>query len=384
MSNILQSIRTMFAPIKPLPAGIYHYISPADDPRNYRLHLRLENDGSGILILNASSILHLNQSAAEYAYYILQNRPVDEVSRIVASRYHVTTDSARKDYLDLIDRIQILINTPDLDPETFLDFQRKPAHQGYISAPYRLDCAITYRLSDGIDPALAPIDRVKSELSTSQWKVILDKAWDVGIPHIVFTGGEPTLRPDLIELISYAQLKGQVAGLISNGLRLGDRAFITALLQSGLDHLMLTYHPEFEQSWKILTDLLMEDLFIAVHLTITQRNVNQILSEIKRLSDAGVQAVSLSTDDPNLHEKLNDACNLIASHHIELVWNLPVPYSTFNPVSLETSRAGYSGGVGRDWLYVEPDGDVLPGQGVNQVLGNFINSSWEQIWKNRS
>jgi MoaA/NifB/PqqE/SkfB family radical SAM enzyme len=32
-------------------------------------------------------------------------------------------------------------------------------------------------------------------------------------------------------------------------------------------------------------------------------------------------------------------------------------------------------------LYVEPDGDVLPAQGINQVLGNFLNDAWEKIWK---
>jgi hypothetical protein len=32
-------------------------------------------------------------------------------------------------------------------------------------------------------------------------------------------------------------------------------------------------------------------------------------------------------------------------------------------------------------IYVEPDGDVLPGQGINRPLGNLLSDSWDQIWE---
>jgi len=38
--------------------------------------------------------------------------------------------------------------------------------------------------------------------------------------------------------------------------------------------------------------------------------------------------------------------------------------------------------LGKTWLYVEPDGDVLPSQGIPFVLGNLITQEWEEIWKN--
>ena len=71
MANILKSIRSQFSPVEVIPPGTYHYLSPQDDPRNYRLHLRVEPDGNGVLIINASTILHLNQTATEYAYYLV-------------------------------------------------------------------------------------------------------------------------------------------------------------------------------------------------------------------------------------------------------------------------------------------------------------------------
>jgi MoaA/NifB/PqqE/SkfB family radical SAM enzyme len=38
-------------------------------------------------------------------------------------------------------------------------------------------------------------------------------------------------------------------------------------------------------------------------------------------------------------------------------------------------------GTGRAWLYIEPDGDVLPAKGSDQILGNILKDSWDRIWK---
>jgi len=151
MSTLLKSFRRFIGPAKPIPSGSYHYQAPPDDPRNYRLHLRIEADGSGVLIINASTILHLNQSAAEYAYFLVKNMTPEQAADEMTARYDVSKDQASHDYQDLIDRIQILINTPDLDPITFLDFERQIPFSGHITAPYRLDCALTYQLAAGAD-----------------------------------------------------------------------------------------------------------------------------------------------------------------------------------------------------------------------------------------
>jgi len=39
-------------------------------------------------------------------------------------------------------------------------------------------------------------------------------------------------------------------------------------------------------------------------------------------------------------------------------------------------------GAGRAWVYVEPDGDILPAQGINVVLGNLLEDDWNIIWQN--
>jgi len=380
MTSKMNSLRRLFTPIKPIPSGTYHYLSPPDDPRNYRLHLRLEPEGNGVLIINASTILHLNQTAAEYAYYLVKNEPVEQAAHKMVERYHVELEQAKNDYRELVDRIQTLINTPDLDPVTFLDLDRIRPFTGHITAPYRLDCALTYRIT-GRTTETALVKRVDRELNTIEWKSVFDKAWSAGIPHIIFTGGEPTLRDDLPELIAHAESNDQVTGLVSDGLRLSERDYLDSLLQTGLDHLMIIFQPDNEAAWDALENSLVEDLFVAVHLTLDDKNKDELAGLIDQLAERGVKAVSLSAHDPGLYGVLENLRSQVADLTLELVWNLPVPYSTFNPVDLETELIEQIEGEGRAWLYVEPDGDVLPAQGVNRVLGNILNDNWDQIWK---
>ena len=73
----------------PIPAGIYHYQSPPDADNPYRLHLRLEKDGRGLLIINAHTTLHLNQTAAEFAYYIIQGYAEDKAVAEITRRYNI-------------------------------------------------------------------------------------------------------------------------------------------------------------------------------------------------------------------------------------------------------------------------------------------------------
>ena len=382
MTSLRESIQNLFSPVEPLAAGSYHYIAPPDDPRNYRLHLRLEADGNGILIVNASTVLHLNETAAEYAYHLVKCTPEDQVGKIISSRYRISRSQALQDYQELIERIETLVTTPDLDPVMFLNFERQEPYSGHINAPYRLDCALTYRLPEGIDPDFAPTKRVTRELSTEEWKHILDKSWDIGIPHIIFSGGEPTLREDLVTLVDKAEENGQVTGLLTDGFHLGNKEYLDSLLQTGLDHILFILHPEIEQAWTALQKVLDEDIYTAVHLTITPKNVDGCHDLIHKLKGMNVCAISLSATSESLDTDLESARELAAELEIDLVWDIPVPYSSHNPVAveIEADEIDAPEGSGRAWLYVEPDGDVLPAQGINKVLGNVLTESWEQIW----
>ena len=381
MTSIREAIKRLFTPVRPLPAGSYHYQAPASASQPCRLYLRLEPDGNGLLLVNASTVLHLNQTAAEYAYHMVTNTPQDQMARQIATRYRVGRQQALDDYQELVERIQTLATTPNLDPEMFLGFERTAPYSQKVSAPYRLDCALTYRLPDNTNPAAAPNERVVSELETAGWFAILDKAWAAGIPHVVFTGGEPTLRDDLPQIIAHAEANGQVTGLLSDGLRLANDDYLNTLLQTGLDHLMLTLETGNPLSWEALEKTLAADLFVTAHITLTLQNVIDVPDMLKRMVPMGVKSLSLSSADPSLLGRLGELRNDAADLGLSLSWDLPVPYSAFNPVRLETQEDTPPTGAGQAWLYVEPDGDITPAQGIPHVLGNLLKDPWESIWQ---
>ena len=383
MNIIKHTYHRIFPSHRPLPAGIFQFHTPPESPQQYRLHLRLEPNGEGILILNARTVMHLNQTAAEYAYHLVNSSSQEDAVKAIVGRYRVSSTLAREDYANFRQRIETLIHTPDLDPVTFLDFERREPYSKDITAPYRLDCALTYKVSDGTSEQVAPVDRVRRELLTAEWQTILDKAWGAGIPHVVFTGGEPTIRPDLADLISYTEKLGMVSGLLSDGKRLAATKYLHSLLQSGLDHLLLLLDPKEAVSWEALVDVLAEDLFVTVHLTITPENGGEINSHLDRLAEMGVKSISLSASDRDLNTTLQAARHYVAQKNMSLEWDLPVPYSAQHPVAMELEENEVPKGAGQAWMYVEPDGDVLPAQGVNHVCGNLLSEPWVKIWQNR-
>jgi len=368
---------------QPLPAGSCSSIVDIDGQNN-RLFLRIDHEGSGILVVNASTVLHLNPTAAEIAFYLIKKMSVEEISNELVKRYQVSIETARQDIEDLKVRVNTLMETPDLDPETFLDMERAIRHSSDQNAPLRLDCALTYQIPSGAADSFTPVQRVDRSLDTSEWKHILAQAWDWGIPHVVFTGGEPTMRPDLTELIQYAEHLGQVTGLITNGLRLAEKDYLDDLLNAGLDHLMIVLLENEELSWESIRDILSEDIHLTVHLTLNNKNREKLVELLEKLTDIGVEHISISAPNKEYEPDLAVASRIAAEKGLGLIYDLPVPYSEVNPVSLELEKDRTAiEGYGRTWLYVEPDGDVLPGQGLLHKLGNISTESWINISANR-
>jgi hypothetical protein len=379
MTSLRETIEKLFSSVKPLEPGMYHFQAPPADPRNYRLHLRLESDGSGVLIVNASTVLHLNQTAAECAYHLVQGKSEEEAANALASRYRISYQKAKQDYADFMERLDTLVTTPDLDPVIDLEFERQRPYTGAISAPYRLDCALTYRLPEGSDPEFAPLHRAKDELGTAEWKELTDKAWEAGIPHLIFTGGEPTLREDLFELLAHAEKNGQITGLSTDGLRFSEPGYFEGLLQTGLDHLLVVISVLDPSTLKMLKHISEADIHATIHITIREKNRDEVKGLLEKLAEIGIRAISLTASGPALKGDLQAARGVVAALGMTLIWDVPVPYSSTNPFDLEFEDQERPSGAGRAWLYVEPDGDVLPDQAVDRVLGNLLRDPWEMI-----
>jgi hypothetical protein len=374
-----------FIPTGPRPerlkSGLYHYASKDDAARPFRLHLRVEPDGTGVLIINAAIVLHLNATATEHAYHFVRGETEEEAAKAIGSRYRVGWRQALADQRALRAQVVRLALSPDVDPVMYLDMERTSPHAHQLSAPYRLDLALTYATdpSGEMDPEARR--RVDRELSTEEWRTVMSTAWEAGIPHVTFTGGEPLRRGDLAALVGHGESIGQVTGVLTGGRRLADAAVMRELEQAGLDHILLVLDPQDAQSKAGLKNAIDSDVFTAVHLTLNPNNAGSAVEELRRLAEMGVPAVSLSATgkEPDVLMALGGAREKAAELGMDLIWDLPVPYSATNPISLEVEES--IPGAGRSWLYVEPDGDVLPAQGLNEVLGNMLKDPWAVIWE---
>lgn len=404
--NILNRISELFTKVQPLPEGAHNLRAAPEREKPYRLHLRLLKDGTGILVVNAATVLHLNPNAAECAYHFIKGSSPDEAARQIAARYRVSKDTALKDFTDFADRIQTLIETPDLDPVSYLDFERVAPHSADLPAPLRLDCALTYKLPEGGQAEYAPVKQVQRELSAEEWQTVLDKAWRAGIPHIVFTGGEATLRNDLPDLIRHAEANGQITGLNTNARRLMDMDYVNQLVDAGLDHVQITVescvpeiHDEmmrakgaFRQTIAGVNNVLRSPLYVMTNTTMLRTNVHTIPATLDFLADLGVPTIGLNAliysgsgltvgtglKESELQPILDVATQKTNQRGQRLIWYTPTQYCEFDPTANNLGVKGCTAALYS--MCIESNGNVLPCQSYYHPLGNMLEDSWDSIW----
>ncbi|MEE4291828.1 MAG: pyrroloquinoline quinone biosynthesis protein PqqE [Cycloclasticus sp.] len=86
-----------------------------------------------------------------------------------------------------------------------------------------------------------PLDyaNLSNELSTNDWKRVLKQSRDMGAVQLGFSGGEPLVRKDLVELVEYSHELGYYINLITSGYNM-DEAKIIELKEAGLDHIQVS------------------------------------------------------------------------------------------------------------------------------------------------
>ena len=70
----------------------------------------------------------------------------------------------------------------------------------------------------------------------------IERAKQLGHSMVVFSGGEPTIRPELLEWATHVKKLGLSLGFITNGRRFSDPAFTRAMLERGLAYVYLSLH----------------------------------------------------------------------------------------------------------------------------------------------
>ena len=84
------------------------------------------------------------------------------------------------------------------------------------------------------------LDRGGSELTTEEWKKVLTELAEIGVLQIHFSGGEPTARKDLVELVQHASDVGLYSNLITSAVLL-TREKLAALADAGLCHVQISF-----------------------------------------------------------------------------------------------------------------------------------------------
>jgi pyrroloquinoline quinone biosynthesis protein E len=110
-----------------------------------------------------------------------------------------------------------------------------------VSAPVSMLAELTHRCPFQCPYCSNPLalEKAGTELDTATWLRVLDEAAELGVLQVAFSGGEPTLRRDLAQLIGRAAALGLYSNLITAGVLL-DEAGLQALIDAGLDHLQLS------------------------------------------------------------------------------------------------------------------------------------------------
>lgn len=72
-----------------------------------------------------------------------------------------------------------------------------------------------------------------NEMGASDFHALIDEMADMGVWAVAFTGGEPTLHPDFVELVNHAHDRGLLIGIATNGMFLTER-LLDALPRDGV------------------------------------------------------------------------------------------------------------------------------------------------------
>jgi radical SAM protein with 4Fe4S-binding SPASM domain len=389
----------------PIPTGVHHFLVEQNGGKA-RVHLRVEPDGNGLLLVNANRAFHLNQTGTFIAYLQLQQKSPTDITKAIQSRFRVKQKQAAVDFAQFSAQFKELISPSDACPIHDLGVETIPPFSQIPSAPYRMDLALTYRCNNACTHCYNLPNRVKVELTTAEWEHVLDILWDEGIPHIVFTGGEPTLRDDLPELAAHAEKLGQISGINTNGRRLKDAGLVKSLSDAGLDHVQITFesaepliHDQMVNhagAWKEtvegLRNVLASRMFVMTNTTLLKTNAPRLSETLDFLAELGVPTIGLNAlihsgrgakvstglTEAELQPLLDLAVEKTSKHKQRLIWYTPTQYCHFDPVQMQLGVKGCS--AAKYNMCVEPDGSVIPCQSYYSSLGNILDKEWAQIW----
>jgi len=271
-----------------------------------------------------------------------------------------------------------------------------------------MDLALTFRCQNNCVHCYSGGPHESVELTTEEWKKIIDRLYELGIFIVDFTGGEPTLREDLPELLLHAQKKGVVTGLVTNGRRLKDKEYVNKLVAAGLDFAQITIEShdasvhdlitKAEGSWtetvQAIKNILGTPIYLTTNTTLNKYNWKDFLETMDFLHKLGVEVLGCNSliysgKAPSIAEEfaidIDTLANLLpritekaSELGMKFLWYTPTQYCEMNPVNLGLGVKSCTAASIN--MCIGPDGSVYPCQSYFEPLGNILKEDWNAIW----
>lgn len=380
----LFSIKRAAPPLAVAP-GIYHAMQEAEGTYT-RFHLRVERDGSGMLIANAAAAARLSSTGVLIAKDLLDGKRADTVLQdLVANFQGASEDVMRADIAKVAALIDQIITPGDTYPVFNLD-----------------DAALSPYDAQLIAPLQASLPLAEPEKLTP----ILGKLWDAGIPHVTLLAPHAPDAAHLVRAIERAEDLGMIAGVRGRASDLWDVQLLTSLAQAGVDHITFIYASDdpavhdalcgvgdHAAATALLAWLEENQLCAVAELPLVQTTLFVLNATVRTLIAQGadnIAFVAYVTTDEALAEQdgifAADAMPQVATiieetadeTQARFIWDPPVQRDPALSLAEQVQRGPRcSGDVA---VRVDPDGSVIPPRGPYKSAGNLLAMPWNAIW----
>ena len=285
----------------------------------------------------------------------------------------------------------------------------------YMRAPHRMDLMVSAMTKGGQWHcnqkcvhcyAAGQTLSDEAELTTEQWKTIIDKCREYGIPQLTFTGGEPTMRDDLFELIDPA--RWFITRLNTNGIKL-TKEYCEKLMEVSLDSMQITFYShdekvhnrlvgaeKFKDTCAGIENAIAAGLNISINTPLCTLNRDYV-ETLKFLKEKGVMYVTCSglitTGNATLEasEKLqlsNEEIKVILKEATEFCYANGMEISFTSPGWVEDEFCKEIGivtpscGACLSNMAVTPAGHLVPCQSwlSGENYGNMLTDDWDKMW----
>jgi radical SAM protein with 4Fe4S-binding SPASM domain len=249
------------------------------------------------------------------------------------------------------------------------------------------------------------------EMSAAEIERVLEKIrYQAKVPSVSFTGGEPTLRPELPRLIRHAKRLDLRVNLITNGTRI-DARLARELARAGLDsaqvsiegidattHDGITGCPgSFERSVAGFGHLAAKGIRVHSNTTLCRANLH-LATRVPRFVHEllGAERFSMNLIVPTgsaaehgglelRYSELGPHLDAIAAASrqagVEFMWYSPTPLCIYNPVARGLGNKGCAACDGL--LSVAANGQVLPCASYDEPVGSLLEQDVAEIWRSK-